>query len=112
MRKLQIECPDELVDELQRTYYKITTTQAIVDRYLDRHSTDSNSSALDSDVFNGFMAKLVEQETKYDLLKQEVTNHVLPEYIRDHQLNWNLNFSTGIIDIDILCDCVIPELEG
>ena len=108
MRKYQVKCPQELNDELQRINYELSMENTVLDRFIDRHLNDPE--ALDSPTFNKYAKSVTEKTAEYEMLKDHITNEVLAG-IRGHDADWNLDFSTGIIDITVHCDCELPFLE-
>lgn len=49
--------------------------------------------------------------TAFDEAKHVLETDYIPKYLQDHQLNWNLDYATCQLNVDILCDCDIPELN-
>ena len=49
--------------------------------------------------------------TAFDEAKHVLEADYIPKYLQDHQLNWNLDYATCQLNVDILCDCDIPELN-
>lgn len=111
MKTIIIDIPGEIVTPLERASFEINTRQAVIDRYLEKHMNDTDSSAIDSKPFNHFMSLLAKAEAEFELQKQEVSKQFIPEYLADHMVEWNLDYSTKEMTINILCDCDIPELE-
>lgn len=107
MRKYKVDCPKDICDELERLTYELSMEGAVVDRYLDRHFSDT--AALDAPIFQKYMKSLAEKNAEYEMLKEHVTQEVLSE-LAGHEFNWKMNFLTGQIEVDILCDCDIPCL--
>ena len=108
MRKYQVKCPEELSNELQRINYELAMENTVLDRFIDRHLNDPE--ALDSPTFNKYAKSVTEKTAEYEMLKEAVTDQVLTG-IRGHDADWNLDFSTGIIDVIVRCDCELPFLE-
>lgn len=57
------------------------------------------------------MSKLAESEAEFELAKQAITETYVPDYLEGHQTEWNLDYATKVLTINILCDCDIPELD-
>lgn len=108
MRKYNVPCPEDLLIQLERLNYEISMEGTVVDRFLDRHLNEPE--ALNSPIFKQYMQNLAEKNVEYELLKEEVTQSVL-QNLTGHQFNWQLNFLTGQIEVEILCDCDITCLE-
>ena len=108
MRKYQKECPKELADELEALTYELNMENGVIDRYLDRHLTDTSS--LEAPTFVRYMGSVAKKTKRYERLKEKVSNEVLSE-LAGHEFNWNLNFLTGMVEVDVLCDCDLPFLD-
>lgn len=111
MRIIEIKIPQNVVDEIQRSSLEVNARQGVIDRYFEKHMNDEDSSALDSKPFMHFMSLLAEAETEFELAKNEITKNYIPEYLQNHNIEWNLDYSTSILTVIINCDCEIPELE-
>lgn len=111
MRQLMIELPQETVNEVQRAGLELNARQGVIDRYLEKHMNDENSEAIDSKPFKHFMSLLAESESEFELAKDAITREYIPDYLQSHNVEWELDYATRIMTINILCDCDIPELE-
>ncbi len=108
MRKITVKCPEELLNQLERLNYELSMEGTVIDRYLDRHFSDT--AALEAPIFKKYMKSVAEKTVEYELLKEEISQHVLSDLV-GHEYNWQLNFLTGEIEVDILCDCDISCLN-
>lgn len=109
MKTIQVVIPEEIVNEIERCQYEVNSRQGVIDRYLERHMNDNDGSAIESAPFQHFMSLLSEAETEYEMAKERVTKEFVPDILKEHQIEWSLDFLTGIMTINILCDC---EIEG
>ena len=109
MRSIVITCPEELAVNLERLHFESSTLEKTIDRYLDRHTDDADASALESPIYKEYMRDLVLNQTEYELTKEKISQSVIPEYLKQHKIQWSLNFLTHELKIDVLCDCEIPE---
>ena len=55
MRTIDIELPQEVVNEVQRAGLEAQSRQGVIDRYFEKHLEDADSSALDAKPFKHFM---------------------------------------------------------
>lgn len=108
MRKFTVECPQDLLDQLERLNYELSMEGMVIDRFLDRHANEPE--ALDSPIFQKYMQSSAEKTVEYELLKEQVSQEVLKDLV-GHEYNWQLNFLTGQVEVTVLCDCDIPCLE-
>lgn len=108
MKIKKIECPTDLLNELQRLTYELAAEGAVIDRFLDRHMNES--SALESPIFIKYSKSVAEKTAKYEMLKDVITNDLLFE-LEGHEFDWHLDFSSGQIIITVKCDCDIAWLN-
>ncbi len=109
MKSFTVEIPEEVVNELERCQYEVNSRQGVIDRYLEKHMNDADGSAIDAAPFKHFMSLLAECEAEYEMVKEAITENYVPDVLKEHQAEWNLDFHTHILTINILCDC---EIEG
>lgn len=111
MRKLTIVLPQEVVNEVQRAALEMNARQGVIDRYLEKHMEDEDSKAIDSKPFKHFMTLLAEAESEFELAKETISKEYIPSFLAEHSLEWELDYSSNIMTITILCDCEIDELK-
>ena len=108
MRIKKIDCPNDLLDELQRLTYELAAEGSVVDRYIDRHINEP--SLLESPIFVKYSQSIAEKTAKFEMLKDVVTNDIL-EPLAGHEFDWQMDFIHGKIIVTVKCDCEIPWLE-
>lgn len=108
MRIKKIKCPTGLLDELQRLTYELAAEGAVIDRFLDRHMNEP--SALEAPIFLKYSKSVAEKTAKYEMLKDTITYDMLSE-LDGHEFDWNLDFASGQIVVNIKCDCDIAWLD-
>lgn len=111
MRTIDIELPQEVVNEVQRAGLEAKSRQGVIDRYFEKHLEDNDASALDAKPFKHFMSLLAEAEAEFELAKDAITDEYLPDYLKNHECDWTLDYNTCVMTITIKCDCEIPELD-
>jgi hypothetical protein len=112
MKTFTISLPEDAVNVVERAAYELNTRQSVVDRYLDRHATDPDESAINSKPFVYFMSLLAEAEASFEIAKQEIQRNYIPEWLNGHAFDWNLEYMTKLITVTVNCDCDIPELDA
>lgn len=108
MRIKRIDCPKELVDELQRLTYELSAEGAVIDRFLDRHMNEP--SALESPIFTKYSKSVAEKTAEYEMLKDTITKEML-SVLDGHEFEWVLDFAAGQVVVTVKCDCDIPWLD-
>ena len=111
MKTIVIEVDQKDINEIQRAGFEVDGRRGVIDRYLEKHMNDTDSSAIDSKPFNHFMSLLCEAEAHYELAKQQIEKTYIPAIFKDHNATWNLDFNTGELTITVLCDCEIDWNE-
>lgn len=112
MRTFQKQINSDVVEAIERAAFEMNARQQVVDRYLDRHASDGDSSALDSPVFLHFMSLLAESETEFELLKDAIGKEEVGEELNQHDAEWTLDYATQTITYTLKCDCPIDDLNG
>ena len=92
MKTIKIELPQEVVNEIQRAGLEVNARQGVIDRYFEKHMNDEDESAINAKPFQYFMSLLAEAEANFELAKEAITE-------------------TYVMEINIKCDCDIPELN-
>lgn len=111
MKKIIVEVPQEVTNELQRASMEANARQGVIDRYLEKHMDDADGFAIEAKPFKHFMSLLAEAETEFELAKETVTKEYVPEYLQSHDIEWELDYGTNILTIIVKCNCYIPELD-
>lgn len=108
MKKIQINIPEDIVNKIQRNHSEVDSRMLLIDRLMDTHK--DTPDFIDSPIFKRYHDEFVEFSTEFDMRKQELTKNYIPEYLLEHQINWSLDYDTCILNVEILCDCEIPEI--
>ena len=99
MRNLKIDIAEDTVSKIQRIHSETEARMLLLNRLMETHKDDA--SFIDSALFKKYHEEYVTMSTAFDEAK----------HLQDHQLNWNLDYATCQLNVDILCDCDIPELN-
>ena len=111
MRTLKIKINQDTVNYLERLHFEVEQRKDIIQRLIEAHAYDTDDAVLVSPAFKAYSSELSEFVAEYELAKQELSNTYIPKYLDGHNINWNLDFSTGQLDVNVLCDCKITELD-
>lgn len=112
MRTIKIDVNHELVDYIQRLHFEVEQRKDIIQRLIEAHANDTDATVLTSSAFKAYSAELSDFVAEYELAKQELENKFVPQFLKEHQIRWNLDFANNQLSIDVLCNCEIPELNG
>ena len=81
----------------------------LLNRLMETHKDDA--SFIDSALFKKYHNEYIIMSTAFDEAKHVLEADYIPKYLQDHKINWNLDYATCQLNIEILCDCEIPELD-
>lgn len=112
MKTIVVEVPEEVVNETQRAGFEVDSRRGVIDRYMEKHMDDADESAINAKPFVYFMSLLTEAEAHFEMAKAMIEREYVPEYLKGHNYDWNLDYYTNTLTITVKCDCDIPELEG
>lgn len=99
MKNAQINVNEETVSLLQRLSYDVSSRRDTICFLLDQHKMDEDDTLLTSKVFNTYQSQLSSLSAEYELAKDEMIRTYVDESIIPNITNWNLDFSTGILNI-------------
>lgn len=111
MRTFKLSTNNETVDLLQRLDFELAARKNVINALFEIHKDDPDSSVLESAPFKKYHKELVEAIAEWEFAKRQVPEKCLPAWLEGHQYNWTLDTITKEFQIDILCDCEIPELK-
>lgn len=111
MRNIKIEINQDTVNYIERLHYEVDQRKDIIQRLIESHANDEDATVLTSPAFKAYSSELSEFVAEYENAKAELQNKYIPIYLNGHQINWTLDFSNRILNIDIVCNCDIPEID-
>lgn len=111
MRTIKINVNSDTVNYIERLHFEVEQRKDIIQRLIEAHAGDTDAAVLTSPAFNVYSAELSDFVAEYELAKHELEEKFIPDYLKGHQIQWQLDFANNQLKIDILCNCEIPELE-
>lgn len=111
MRTIKINVPAEVVNYVQRVGFECEARADIIKWMFDRHKLDEDASVISSPAFKAYHDEYVEFRTEFEMAKVKIQEEYVPKVLNGHKINWNLDYNTEVLQIDILCDCEIDGLE-
>ena len=113
MKQIKINVTQEMIDYLQRLNFEIQTREEIITKLIEMHKDDSDDSLFVSKPFIKYSEELARVKAEYELAKVEVEKLYIPKVLYGaHQYNWNIDFATNEMTIDVLCACGSEALEN
>ena len=103
---LYIDLPEDVFNSIQRTTYEVSSTQNVVNMFLQDHINDATADALESAIFKKYQEQLVNLNIRFDNEKAELTERFVPDNIKNTNYNWNVNFQTKQLEITYGENCV------
>lgn len=112
MRQIKIDITQEMINYLQRLNFEVQTREEIITKLLEIHKDDSDDSLFTSKPFLKYSEELSRVKAEYELAKLEVEKLYIPKVLYGkHQYNWNIDFSTNEMTVDVICECGIKALD-
>lgn len=113
MHNIQIRVNDETVNYMERLSFELEGSKRIIKEILTDPITPTE--VLDGEVFKKYNARYEEKFASYELGKRELEKNYIPKILFDNSVNfnWNLDFTTGVMSVNILDDEFdVSKLEG
>ena len=111
MKKFTVEVNQELVNYIERLSYEESSYKDVIMTMLEAHKGDPDGSTIDNPVFKAYQEKYSRAKAEYELAKQKVTDEYIPDCLKEHQTEWNLDFATNVLTVSVLCECGEKVLE-
>ena len=108
--KKTVEVSQDLVNYIERLDYEATSYKDVILTLLDAHKGDTDGSAIDNPVFKSYQEKFSKIKAEYDLAKNQITQEYIPDCLKEHQVDWSLEYSTCLLTINVKCDCGVEAL--
>lgn len=110
-KAFEVEVTEELANYIEKLDYEAMAYKDIIITMLEAHKNDQDSSCIDSPVFKAYQEKFSNAKAEFDLAKNSITNEFIPDCLKGHKIDWNLNYSTKILTVNVYCDCGEKALE-
>ena len=108
---LKLEVSQELVDYIERLSFEEASLKDIITTYLDLHKEDKDDSAINNPIFESYQKKYLAAKTEYELAKKRITAEYIPDCLLDQQYDWNLDFSSNILTINVKGESSVAVLN-
>lgn len=110
-KQIKLNVSQETVNYLQRLNFEVMTRTEVITKLLEIHKDDIDDSLFVSKPFLKYSEELSRVKAEYELAKVEVEKTYVPEVLHGHTFNWNVDFQTNEMTIDVLCECGVKALE-
>ena len=102
MNIINIKVNNEMVDYMERLSYEVEGSKRIIKELITDNA--DNSSVLEGATFKKYNQRYEEKFAAYEVAKQELQKEYIPKVLIEDKvpLNWNLDFSSGIMTVTIL----------
>ena len=94
MKEIKIQIPEEVVNGIQLKDFEAVSMQAVITNMLESHSLDADTRIIESPVFLGYQAKLVNVKKEFEQAKDKMILTYVEESLRKQVTNWNLDYSS------------------
>lgn len=100
MAKYEIKINEEMVNYMERLSFEVEGSKRIIKEII--MDNVSNPSVLEGETFKKFNQRFEEKHAAFEIAKSELEKNYIPEVLNGVAFNWNLDFSTGIMTLDII----------
>ena len=107
MKNYEFKVDENVVKELEDINADIVARSNIISQLIENHKGDADGSVVTSPAMQAYQTQLAEVQKEYERKKTELQNMAIPEALREHQSEWNLDFATGILKVTQMCDCEV-----
>ena len=111
MKTYTVEVNQELVNYIERLSYEEASYKDVILTMLEAHQNDTDSSVIKSPVFRAYQEEYSRVKAEYEMAKKQITEEYIPDCLKDHRTEWNLDFTTNELTISVLCECGEKILE-
>jgi len=99
MQTKEISINAETVNYIEGIHYELSARKDIIAFML------SNDMKTDTEAFQQYQKELSEFYAKFNLAKKELESMYIPPEWKGHEVNWTLDYVTGVMTIQKLCKC-------
>ena len=107
MREFKIDVNEKASEYLERLSYEISTRSDIITMLLENHKYDEDVAILESNAFKTYSEQLGKLKAEFELAKREFADEYIPDELKNHQTEWNLDYKTHELIIKLLCNCEV-----
>lgn len=107
MKSMTFKLDETMVNNLQRAAVEMDSRSFLVERMMKNNAEDA--TFLNSPIFNAYHDKYAESFLEFELMKEQISDQVIPESCRKQDLKWVVDYATGIMTVNVDDSCVIPE---
>lgn len=111
MKSFTVNVNQELVNYIERLAYEESSYKDVIMTLLEMHKGDPDGSSIDNPVFKAYQEKYANAKAEYEMAKNQITEEYIPDCLKEHKTEWNLDFATGELKISVLCECGEKILE-
>ena len=101
MKEIKIQIPEEVVNSIQLKDLEAVSMQAVITNMLESHSLDADTRIIESPVFLGYQAKLVNVKKEFEQAKDKMIMNYVDKDVRNSIINWNLDYGSCILIVQL-----------
>lgn len=107
MRTVIIKVDSKEAEYIERLDYERGFAKDVLQRIIESHPDDAG--IVNGEAFKAYQKQGVELDAQFKMAVAELEKKYIPEILKHHKTKWNLEYKTGELKVDILCNC---EIEG
>ena len=113
MRKIKIDIGQNTCNYIEQLHFDLLAYERIIKYML----TDSSFENLDENSNSQKYHERYEKKiTAFEFAKEELVTTFIPTKLREHNISWNLDFTSHILTITVNCVCIdslsVKEMKG
>lgn len=101
MTEIKIQIPEEVVNKIQLKDFETISMQSVIANILESHVLDTDARILETPVFGGYQNMLVKVRKEFEQAKDEMIMKYVDEDVRKSIINWNLDYSSCILILQL-----------
>lgn len=94
MKKINVIIPENVVNEIQLKDLKVQSMQGVISSFLEMHSLDNNTVAIESPVFQGYQKMLCEAKKDFEDAKNDLIAEFVEDELKPKVNTWNLDYNS------------------
>lgn len=101
MKNFRIIVSEEIINTLQKLDFEVKSREFIIMAML------KNQSEINTEAFKKYHGEYVDYFSQFEFAKQIVTDTLVPEALRSHQVEWTIDYASKTLIITQKCDCEV-----
>ncbi len=93
----------EAVNVLERADYEASMAKSNAEFMLERKGNEEGF--LSGALWIGLCEERLKKTTMFERLKKRAEEDYVPDFLKGHEISWNITYGGDEMDIKVLCEC-------